>query len=189
MKPNELFIKIQEDLAQSIKDAAKHCYENIICLNVPLKTSSELMSYFIGHFIQTTIEKKYPDIKVLVGKSDNDHDVVLVVNGKKIPLEIKVTCSTQWRGGEFSHRDCDYLMVNWKFNEKTEEFKMFACISNLDKSNWTSNIHNGYYATSLHKMELAQDENRIDVLGGMPEWKIVNGKKYVTMESEQIKFY
>jgi len=104
---------------------------------LPSKLASECMSYFLGVDIRNNFILLDPTINVVIGKEDNDNDLVFIRGDEKYVLEIKVSKSVAtrkvcWRGGELSVRECDHLLVNWTYDEN-RNINVYACIIYLTK--------------------------------------------------------
>jgi len=91
-------------------------------------------------------------------KSDRDADVFCKRTEDK--LEIKTTCGDTWRGGEFSRRPGDYLLVKWESFDK-----FYVTFLTMEESEWKSSGCGNYYATSFGKKELAGRDDRLDLIG------------------------
>jgi len=76
-------------------------------------------------------------------KVDSEPDIKLEYN----PLEIKTTAGSEWRGGEFSKRASDYLMV--KYDLIDGEFYWFVMHKYLEEKDWISSKSKKYYATQI----------------------------------------
>jgi hypothetical protein len=82
-------------------------------------------------------------IDIIAPKVDSEPD--LIVDG--LPLEIKTTSGTSWRGGEYSKRSSDYLMV--VYNYVDGKFNWFVLHKYLKEEDWVSSSSGNYYATSI----------------------------------------
>ena len=77
-------------------------------------------------------------------------------------MEIKTAKTVGvWRGGEYSKRESDYLLVS--YDDSGEDMKWFVFFVNLKKGDWTSSGSNSYYATTI---ELDQVLGRGEILIG-----------------------
>lgn len=187
-----LLKSISTTIKHSILSAFDYYEKSLGMIDLSKKIKSEILSQLIGQKIKEIIENQVPNHTVYVGKSDNDNDIKIIRTGDisvgdvvSIPLEIKVTCSSMWRGGEFSMRECNHLMVYW--NNKNGKTEIFACICNLKKEDWNSQIDIGYYAPTLHRWELAQDNRRIDIIGTISDYYLDKAdRKYVNVVCEEV---
>lgn len=194
MNASEFFNKNKSIIRDAIKSAVNYHQEQIGWLGLGKKINSEILSKILGKKIKEYLENNLKNIVVCEGKSDNDYDTIIVQRGeslnsgnRSIPLEIKVTSAAKWRGGEFSMRECHHLMVYWDYDEQCTIIKVYACISNLTKKDWDSNIKRGYYAPYLHRWKLATDKRRIDIVGNILGFCLSKiGKKFVNIECEEI---
>ena len=151
------------------------------------KIESEWLSHNFAKQIKLYIEQ-CPLIKekigISVGKSDNDVDIYFYFldDSKDYPLEIKVTCSNNWRGGEFSKRESDHLMIYWSRIE--DKVKLFACITYLDKNDWVSSMQKGkrYYAPNVYRHTLATKTDRVDIIGKITKYTVSGIRNNVTID-------
>lgn len=104
------------------------------------KFSTKLKSELISNIVETSFSSIVPG--VTDPKKDSEPD--LYVDG--VPLELKTSRTTNsWRGGEFSKRTSDYLLIAW--NEIDDTFQWFVTYTFLTEDNWTSSTSSSYYAT------------------------------------------
>jgi hypothetical protein len=68
------------------------------------------------------------------------------------PLEIKTSSGREWRGGEYSKRGSDYLMVNYDIIDG--EFYWFVIHKYLEEEDWKSSKSKNYYATTISVDEI-----------------------------------
>jgi hypothetical protein len=81
---------------------------------------------------------------VIAPKIDNLPDLYM----DDLPLELKTSkTTTTWRGGEFSKRESNYLLIAW--DEVNGFFKWFVCFTYLTEDDWKSSTSNNYYATTI----------------------------------------
>jgi hypothetical protein len=187
MDLNTLKARVVKDSKVCVADAFDFYKSNLIDNGIVLtnKIISEIISQFIGHQYLSYFADNVPDIAVLAGKSDNDTDVVFVSGDTEYKLEIKVTCSGAWRGGEFSTRHgVDHLMVQWAY--KNDDFHIYASIANLHQDDWASAIDRGYYAPSCSKMTLAKKYDRVDIIGNISDFHTKNNRNFVTLSQESL---
>jgi hypothetical protein len=105
---------------------------------ISTKLKSELISNILEASFQTVIDEVYAPL------SDSEPD--LLVSGT--PLEIKTAKTSHvWRGGEFSKRESDYLMVS--YDDNGDELKWFFLYTYLMESDWKSSGSGNYYATTI----------------------------------------
>ena len=63
------------------------------------------------------------------------------------PLEIKTSSGREWRGGEYSKRGSDYLMVNYDIIDG--DFYWFVIHKHLEEKDLKSSKSKNYYATTI----------------------------------------
>ena len=117
---------------------------------ISTKLKSELISNILEASFQIVIDE------VQAPLSDNAPD--LLVGG--IPLEIKTARTTcVWRGGEFSKRESDYLMVS--YDDSGDELKWFFLYTYLMESDWKSSGSGNYYATTIDLNDILKKDYHI----------------------------
>lgn len=174
-------------LAPAIEISFKELLELIETnFDLPEKVKSEIISNGICKKIAKMFEAN-PSlgtyIKVKVGKSDNDVDLLFtnITTNEEYKLEVKVAKNATWRGGEFSMRESDHLLVSW--NQEGNDVRIYSCVLFLKKDDWHSNMQNGYYAPSLHKRDLIR-EDRLDLIGQFVGWYKTDKKTYVKLDEK-----
>ena len=107
------------------------------------RISTKLRSEIISALLQNAFAQIVPNARS--GTSDREADVY--VNG--IPLEIKSSHkSREWRGGEFSKRSGDFLLVSWQLSKTN--VPTWCCIhAILTEADWRPSSSPKYYATSI----------------------------------------
>lgn len=104
--------------------------------------STKLKSELISSVWETSFSYIVPN--VIAPKTDNEPDLYI----DNQPLELKTSkTTTTWRGGEFSKRESNYLLIAW--DEVNDIFQWFVCFSYLTESDWKSSTSNNYYATTI----------------------------------------
>ena len=102
----------------------------------------KLQSELISHFWECSFAEIVPNVVAPF----KDHLPDLYIDEK--PLELKTSkTTTTWRGGEFSKRESDFLLIAW--DEIDGEFHWFACFTHLKESDWKSSQSSSYYATTI----------------------------------------
>jgi hypothetical protein len=128
--------------------------------------STKLKSELISNMLEASFTKVVPD--VVAPFSDNEPD--LWVNGTA--LEIKTAKTTYvWRGGEFSKRESDYLMVS--YDDSGDEMKWFFLHTYLLESDWKSSGSGNYYATTIDLNDILRKDYHI-LVGDVKKKKIKN---------------
>jgi hypothetical protein len=89
------------------------------------------------------------------------------------PLELKTSkTTTTWRGGEFSKRDSDYLLIAW--DEENDAFKWFVCWTHLSEADWKSSKSSSYYATTIDIDDVLKLEQTEILMGETVKKRIKN---------------
>ena len=126
--------------------------------------STKLKSELISNMLEASFAKVVPD--VIAPFSDNEPDLWVV----KTPLEIKTAKTTHvWRGGEYSKRESDYLMVS--YDDSGDEMKWFFLHTYLLESDWKSSGSGNYYATTIDLNDILKKDYRI-LVGDVKKKKI-----------------
>jgi hypothetical protein len=104
--------------------------------------STKLKSELISNMLEASFSKVVPH--VISPFTDGEPDLYVMGN----PLEIKTSKTTHlWRGGEFSKRESDYLLVS--YDDSGEDLKWFFIHTYLMESDWKSSGSSSYYATTI----------------------------------------
>jgi hypothetical protein len=107
------------------------------------RMSAKLQSEIISGLVENAFEKVIPEARV--GNGDREADVY--ING--VPLELKTSRkSREWRGGEFSKRFGDFLLISWDI---TPTGNIGWCVAHaiLAEEDWQSSKSASYYATTI----------------------------------------
>tara|TARA_B100001564_G_C20571344_1_gene638506 strand:- start:84 stop:629 length:546 start_codon:yes stop_codon:yes gene_type:complete len=124
------------------------------------KLSTKLKSEILSNLIEAAVEESINEVSA----PTKDHMPDLLMNSK--PLEIKTTAGTDsWRGGEFSKRPGDYIMVGWE--EVLGVLKTFMVHTFLEESDWNSSGSDNYYATSITLTEILNNAPYEILKGGL----------------------
>ncbi len=135
-------------------------YENFGLVKSPKQLSEDLSG-----LMETNFERHYGGT---APKSDHEPDFILE-DGTAI--EIKCTSTENCRGGTFSKRAGEYILVTWELNE-SNELLMFVCGTYLEESDWVVSKSKKYYATTMTKKSLYDmvSQDRVTVyLGDISE--------------------
>ena len=87
-------------------------------------------------------------ITIEAPKIDSEPDIIIDYK----PLEIKTSSGREWRGGEYSKRGSDYLMVNYDIIDG--DFYWFVIHKHLEEKDWKSSKSKNYYATTISVDEI-----------------------------------
>ena len=97
-------------------------------------------------------------------------------------MEVKNTSTdTGWRGGKYSKRPGDYILVSF---DKDEE-KVFVALAALTEDDWTRPSSDNYYGTTFTAGDLQRviEEGRGKVILGGFRYGPRNGKPYLLREA------
>lgn len=104
--------------------------------------STKLKSELISNMLEASFSSVAPDTESPF--SDNQPDLLIM----GMPLEIKTSKTTHvWRGGEYSKRPSNYLLVS--YDDNFDDLKWFVLYTELFESDWKSSISKNYYATTI----------------------------------------
>lgn len=133
--------------------------------------STKLKSELISNIVETSFSTIVPN--TTAPKMDSEPD--LIIDTK--PLELKTSkTTTTWRGGEFSKRESDYLLIAW--NEIKGEFKWFVCYTYLKESDWKSSQSSSYYATTIDINDVLKISTTEILMGGTQKKRIKEHIKF-----------
>ena len=126
--------------------------------------STKLKSELISNMLEASFASVAPEIEAPF--SDNEPDLRVMGN----PLEIKTAKTTHvWRGGEFSKRESDYLMVS--YDDSGTDLKWFFLHTYLLESDWKSSGSGNYYATTVDLNDILKKDYTI-LIGDVVKKKI-----------------
>lgn len=101
----------------------------------------KLQSEIISALLENAMVKHIPNCRG--GAGDHEADVYI----RNVPLELKTSrASREWRGGEYSKRSGDFLLVSWNV---TDSLVWNAVHVQLKSSDWKSAQSANYYATTI----------------------------------------
>tara|TARA_R100000005_G_C4883335_1_gene133877 strand:+ start:70 stop:582 length:513 start_codon:yes stop_codon:yes gene_type:complete len=160
---NKKITKLLSDNLSEINSKLNEGFEDYKSIPGYDKHSTKLKSEILSNLIESVVS----DLLKEAIAPGVDHMADLIVDGT--PLEIKTTAtSDSWRGGEFSKRPGDYIMVGWE--EVSGVLKTFMLHTFLEKNHWKSSGSGNYYATSISLSEIL-DKVPFKVLKGGLEKK------------------
>jgi hypothetical protein len=126
--------------------------------------STKLKSELISNILEASFQSVVSDITAPF--SDNEPDLYV----KGIPLEIKTAKTTcVWRGGEYSKRESDYLMVS--YDDSGDVMKWFFLYTYLMESDWKSSGSGNYYATTIDLNDILKKDCYI-LVGDMEKKRV-----------------
>ena len=136
----------------------------VLTRNIKLKLKSELISEMTEKLAQEYFSKIYSE-DVKCASCDNDPDLMF----GNTPVEIKVAkyCNGFcWRGGKYSKRESDYVLIVWDFNKYNPEVIQFAVYKSfLNKQDWVEQKRDNYYATLYTMNALAKNKTHFAIIG------------------------
>jgi hypothetical protein len=125
--------------------------------------STKLKSELISNMLEASFSKVVPD--VISPFSDGEPDLYV----KGTTLEIKTAKTTHiWRGGEFSKRESDYLLVS--YDDSGDDLTWFFIHTYLMESDWKSSVSDSYYATTID-LNYVMESKEYHILMGKTEKK------------------
>jgi hypothetical protein len=134
---------LEEYLPDVFADAEQRWDLFMNASNGKLDKKKKLQSELMSIVLEAAFEDTVPNTR----SGDGDHEADVYIDG--VPLEIKTTHdSRQWRGGEYSKRGGDFLLVTWKLDDN-DGLKMWAAHVVLQKEDWTTSGSDNYYATTI----------------------------------------
>lgn len=105
------------------------------------RMGAKLQSEIMSALLENAIAQYVPNTRFGAG----DHEADVYING--VPLEIKTAFRARsWRGGEYSKRSGDFLLVSWDMQDVPSWCVLHATLSADD---WQSSGSANYYATSI----------------------------------------
>ena len=139
-----------------------------------LKSGSNWQSFSTkikSELISNAVEKSFATIIPNTVAPARDAKADLYINGKSLELKTSKTTTT-WRGGEFSKRDSDYLLIAW--DEEDDAFKWFVCWTHLSEDDWKSSKSSSYYATTIDIDDVLKLEQTEILMGDTVKKRIKN---------------
>lgn len=119
------------------------------------RMSVKLQSEIMSALIQEQFEQQVPAAQVGAG----DHEADVYIAGA--PLELKTSYgSREWRGGEYSKRSGDFLLISWKLSD-TNIPTWCALHATLNETDWKSSVSKNYYATTISLDEVLRKGGRV----------------------------
>ena len=126
--------------------------------------STKLKSELISNFLETSFQEVLDEVEA--PKSDHLPDLLI----KEDALEIKTAKTTRkWRGGQYSKRESDYLLVS--YDDSEDELKWFFLYTYLTEDDWKNSKSDNYYATTIN-LDYVLDNKDYIILKGEVEKKI-----------------
>ena len=152
----EHWIKILNNVVEEL--------QSVLSRNIKAKLKSELISEMTEKLAQEYFSEIYPE-NVKCASCDNDPDLIFGTT----PVEIKVAKSYNgvcWRGGKYSKRESDYVLITWDFNKYKPEVINFAVYKAfLAKNDWIEQHRDNYYATLYTLNELSKNNTHFAIIG------------------------
>jgi hypothetical protein len=127
--------------------------------------STKLKSELISNMLEASFSKVVPN--VVSPFSDGEPDLWVKGNA----LEIKTAKTTHtWRGGEFSKRESDYLLVS--YDDSGDDLKWFFLHTYLMESDWKSSGSDSYYATTIDLNDVLDTKEYSILIGDIVKKRI-----------------
>jgi hypothetical protein len=126
------------------REIARQTTENFLFFRERLgpRIGAKLQSEIISALLENAAVKVIPNMRGGAG----DHEADLYLND--VSLELKAARGARvWRGGEYSKRAGDFLLVSWDMNEVGVDWCMVHV--NLPVEAWKSSGNVNYYATTI----------------------------------------
>ena len=142
------------------------------------RLSSKQRSEFFGAFLEAAFAECIADEHGYESRQpDNDREPDLnFLNGHT--MEIKNTSTdTGWRGGKYSKRPGDYILVSYD----KDEHNVFVALASLTEEDWQRPTSNNYYGTTFTASDLRRviNEGRGKIILGGFRYGPRNGKPYL----------
>jgi hypothetical protein len=129
--------------------------------------STKLKSELISNMLEASFSKVVPE--VISPFSDGEPDLYV----KGTALEIKTAKTTHtWRGGEFSKRESDYLLVS--YDDSGADLKWFFVHTYLMESDWKSSGSDSYYATTIDLNYVMETKEYQILMGKIQKKRVKN---------------
>tara|TARA_Y100000034_G_scaffold66998_1_gene80851 strand:+ start:177 stop:677 length:501 start_codon:yes stop_codon:yes gene_type:complete len=143
--------KLKRYLPEILKDMNDrlNTFKSVVEYN---SLSTKLKSELISNMFESSISDIVPN--AVAPLKDHEPDLFIDIE----PLELKTSkTTTTWRGGEYSKRPSNYLLVSYDDSEK--DVKWFLLFTNLLKKDWKSSSSKSYYATSIDLNYIVENKN------------------------------
>jgi len=142
------------ELMKSSFDGVRESFKKHI---EPLRLSNKLNSEIVSDLIISKIvnELRGNNISSKKGVSDNQADFYV----DESPYEVKVSMGKTWRGGEFSKRESEYIMIIR--NRTLIDLRFFVVQAHLKMDDWKSSTHENYYATEIKLEDILKKPHTI----------------------------
>ena len=148
---------INETVIENLRENTKRLldvYEDFGLNKTPKNISED-----ISGLLETAIERNVEG--AIAPKVDSEPDIRYY----GVPVEIKTSAGTNWRGGTFSKRPGYYIFVTYTLDENNVPSFYIAGID-LVEEDWKSSTSENYYATSYGKKELYLNEDKVTTFAG-----------------------
>lgn len=152
---------------------------------ISTKTKSELISSSLEYSFTEHLSFK---INTPVSSAGSDNDPDIIIGNREAGAEIKVaSCKlskklmgdVSWRGGSFSKRGGDYLMVSWAFIKEIPSF--FIAYAKIEEDDWIGSGSGNYYATTVSINHLFSNLNPTIIVGDIEKNR--NGNSRIILET------
>lgn len=120
------------------------------------RMSAKLQSEIISALVENAFAKTIDSARA----GNGDHEADVYVDG--VPLELKTSRkSREWRGGEYSKRSGDFLLISWVHNETTNKVEWFVLHTVLEENDWKTSTSKNYYATTISLDEALRKNSKV----------------------------
>jgi hypothetical protein len=139
------------------------------------RMSAKLRSEIISALLENSMEKHIP--KARAGAGDHEADVYI----RNVPLELKTAFhAREWRGGEYSKRRGDFLLISWTATADNE-LNWFAVHTLLTEQDWKSSGSKNYYATSVTLDAVLENAQSTVIVGGVRQAKKLRHPTFIAV--------
>jgi hypothetical protein len=122
------------------------------------RMSTKLQSEIISALVEISFVKIISTARL----GNGDHEADIYIND--IPVELKTSRkSRKWRGGEFSKRSGNFLLISWDVSKNTNKVQWFVLHGLLEESDWQTSKSKNYYATTISLDEALQKNGNVIV--------------------------
>jgi len=122
------------------------------------RMSAKLQSEIISALVENSFAKVISSARM--GNGDREADIYI----NDIPVELKTSRkSREWRGGEFSKRSGNFLLISWDVSKNTNKVQWFVLHGLLEESDWKTSKSKNYYATTISLDEALQKNGSVIV--------------------------
>lgn len=156
-----------QELLPSVLTNAEQRFQNLKSSVDYDKLSTKLKSELISNMLEASFEEVSDEIEAPL--SDDQADLIV----RNENLEIKTAKTTRiWRGGEFSKRESDYVLVS--YDDSGDDLKWFFLYTYLTEDDWKSSGSKNYYATTIDLDYVLENKEYKILVGDYQKKRILN---------------